>query len=69
MAKLSPYTEAKLIYGKYIKESPNLPDHMKSLAKQHVFSILNTIPEYLGHLELLWRRENFPSNQATKRDR
>jgi len=51
------HTDCKMLYGRYIEDSPNLPDHIKPVAKQFVFGIINLIPEYLGHLELIWRRE------------
>ena len=55
--KLNAYTQCKAIMADYINNSPNLPDHIKPIARQHAFRILNLLPEYLGHLELLWRRE------------
>ncbi len=60
---MSAYAKCKLIMGSYIEESPNIPEHIKEHAKQHVFGILNLVPEYLGHLELLWRREKDVSNK------
>lgn len=53
----SAYTKCKLIMEEYIEDNPNLPGHMKPQAKQYIFEILNLMPLYLGHLELLWRRE------------
>ena len=54
---VNSYTECKVIMADYIDNSPNLPEHIKPQAKQHIFRLLNLMPEYLGHLELLWRRE------------
>jgi len=57
MPKCSPYIQCKAIMAEYIQSSPNLPEHIKIEARQHIFGILNLMPEYLGHLELIWRRE------------
>jgi len=51
------YIECKVIMADYIDNSPNLPEHIKPQAKQYISGLLNLMPEYLGHLELLWRRE------------
>jgi len=41
----------------YIDETPNLPEHIKPQAKDLLIRQMNMVIEYLGVLELFWRRE------------
>ena len=54
--KQNMHTQIRNIAVKSIKDSPNLPEHLKSLAVEVVTKQINLIPVYLGTMELCWRR-------------
>ena len=63
-------TPLRVIMLDYVDQTPNLPEHIKPQVKQNLVDHINFIGQYLGTIELLWRREKgagTPEDKAIKK--